>query len=89
MAASVPISQRVALTVVSALLGDDSPLNAVRVRGASDLGYDGWWCVTEDFGDDLPVGQSIFVVSPDGRVFEFGSIPPWAQGITATEVLAG
>jgi hypothetical protein len=85
------------MTLVTA----EEAIAAVRAHGAtgelvayslddkSSLGYTGWWSVCEDSGDLLIVGGPTRVVSPTGRVFEFGSIPPWVMGLTAERVIAG
>jgi hypothetical protein len=83
------------------LMTADEALAAVRASGVTGelvaydlddeaaLGYTGWWSVVEDSGDLLLIGAPIRVVSPTGRVFEFGSIPPWVSGLSAERVVAG
>lgn len=53
------------------------------------LGYCGWWSVVEDFGELPIVGTPMYLVSPRGQVYEFGSIPPWVLGLNAEQVVAG
>ncbi|WP_394551813.1 hypothetical protein ACDF64_13165 [Agromyces sp. MMS24-JH15] len=74
-------------------------IDAVRRRGRTEallafsldeerhLGYTGWWAVSFDYGTGLvQVGDTGFAVSPNLAVHEFGSIPPWVQGLRADEL---